>query len=158
MNPNDLHGLAINDGDDDVQAAAPSTLVRIAGRVCTAAGVFTVVLGLQTLVNVRLIGVFAVAPFAQLLFGVALAVGGWMLSRGRGWAAIASTVLAALTVLATLAFAVTALVGGYVTFMPVFVIIGGVAGAVMAGLSIGECLRADRARERLQAQGLDLGL
>ncbi len=154
----DFTGLAIQDGDEDVQAAAPSTLVRIAGRAATLTGVFTVVLGFQTLANIRLVGIFAVAPFAQLLFGVALAVAGWKLSRGRGWAAIASAVLAALTVLATLGFSITALLGGYVSLMPVFVIFSGVVSAVMAGIGIGECLRGDKARERLAAQGLDMGL
>jgi putative effector of murein hydrolase len=117
-----------------------------------------VVLGLQTFVNIRLVGLFAVAPFVQLLFGAGLAVSGWMLSRGRGWAAISSAALGALTVLSTIVFSVTALFGGYVTLMPVFVIISGVAGAIMAGVSIGECLRGDKARERLAAQGLDMGL
>lgn len=153
-----FEGLAISDGDEDVQAAAPSTLVRIAGRVSTLAGVFSIVLGLQSFVNIRLVGFFAIAPFAQILLGLGLAICGWMLSRGRGWAAIGSAALGAVTVLSTIVFSVTALLGGYVTLMPVFVIISGVAGAVMAGVGIGECLRADKARERLAAQGLDMGL
>ncbi len=143
---------------DDADLAAPSLLVRIAGRVVLVAGVFTVLLGVQTLSNLRMVGLWMVVPPLQLLGGAAMAVCGWKLSRARGWAALAALIVSALSAVTTTLWSVVALLNGYVSLLSFMVVVGGVAGAVMAGLTIGECRRADAARARLAEQGLDMGL
>lgn len=143
---------------DDAELAAPSLLVRVAGRVVLVAGAFTVLLAVQTLSNIRMVGLWSIVAPLQLLFGVGMAVSGWKLSRARGWAAVASLVASALCALCTTAWSVVALINGYVSLLSFMVVVGGVAGAVMAGLTIAECRRADAARARLAEQGLDMGL
>lgn len=142
----------------DAALASPSLLVRIAGRVALVSGVFTLLLGVQTLSNLRFAGLWAVVPVLQLVCGAGLAVSGWKLSRARGWAAISATALGALTALGTTTWTVMALLAGYVSLLSFMVVLGAVASAVMAGITIGECRRADGARARLEEQGLNLGL
>jgi bacteriorhodopsin len=149
---------AIDPGDADIQAATPPLTAVFAGRVSLALGVFTILLGAQSLSNLRFASWIIVIPIVMLPLGLAALVSGWQLSRARGWAAITCTVLAAFDLFLTMAWTVLALTFGYFSMLSVIVGMSAFLVLLLAVLSIGACQRADQARARLSAQGFDLGV
>jgi hypothetical protein len=144
--------------EPDIQAAAPPLVAVIAGRVGLVLGVFTLLLGVQTLSNMRFASWHVVLPILMLPLGAGSAVSGWSLSRGRGWAAIAMTALAPLTGLFVSVWTVLALTWGYFSLLSPMVAFAALVTLLLAALSIGVCRRSDRARAQLLAQGFDLGV
>lgn len=144
--------------DAEISAATPPLVAVVAGRVVLVLGVFTVLYGAQSLTNLRFLSWHWLLPALLLPVGAASAVTGWMLSRARGWAAVAGFVLAALTALVTAVFTVLALTWGYFSLLSPMVGLAAVVAGVLAALSIGACQRADRARAALAEQGLELGV
>jgi hypothetical protein len=148
---------ARNAEDHDLAALSPFWPKVAAGLVATT-GLCAVLGSLQTWMTVELFDAWMIAPIVDALLGVAAIAVAARLVSARRWAAIASLVLASLLVLATGVWAVYAL---SVRLFAVFIIVApviAVPSAVLAGVSLGACDRADKARERLAAQGLELGL
>jgi bacteriorhodopsin len=146
------------EGDADIAAAAAPTTAVIAGRVGLALGVFTLLLGGQSLSNLRFMSWVIAIPILMLPLGLAVLVSGWQLSRARGWAAIACAVLAAVIGFVDLGWTVLALTFGYFSALSFIVGVAAFVVLLLAVLSIGACRRADEARARLLAQGFDLGV
>lgn len=142
---------------DPLTDVTPSLLVKLAGRIVLVAGGLMALMGVQSL-TLWFAGMFAVVPYVQIALGVAVAVMGWMLNRGRGWAAIAGSVCAGVMALFNTLWIVWALSNGYFTLMSLIVIPFAVGGSVLAALAVRPCQRADAARARLAAEGLDLGM
>jgi len=146
------------DADADIQAAAPPQVAVLGGRVGLVLGVFTGLLGAQSLSNLRFVSWYWLLPALMLPLAAATIACGWKLSRARGWAAIATTVLAVLVGLLVTVWTVLALTFGYFSLLSPMVALAAFITALLAGLSIGPCRRADEARARLLDAGLDLGV
>lgn len=144
--------------DVDIQAATPPLVAVLAGRVGLALGVFTALLGAQSLSNLRFVSWHWLVPAAMLPLAVGAGVSGWKLSRARGWAAIATTALSIVIGLWVSGWTVLALTFGYFSMLSPMVALASFLTALLSVLSIGPCRRADAARARLLADGLDLGV
>jgi len=144
--------------DAEIAAAAPPLTAVVAGRIVLVLGVFSALFGVQSLTNLRFLSWHWVLPLSIVLFGAGALLSGWKLSRGRGWASVASFVLAAVIALVTAVFSVLALSWGYFSLLTLMVELAALVGGLLAALSIGPCQRADRARAALAGQGLELGV
>lgn len=143
--------------DQDLAALSPFWPKVAAGLVATA-GLCAVLGSLQTWLTVEFFDAWAVAPVLDALLGVAAIVIAARLVGARRWAAIAAVVVGSLLVLTTGVFGVYALLA---RFLAVFVIVTpalALAATGVAAASLGACDRAEKARDRLRAQGLELGL
>jgi hypothetical protein len=149
---------AFTDADADIRAAAPPLVAVLGGRVALVLGVFTVLLGAQSLGNLRFVSWYWLLPLAMLPLGVASVISGWKLSRGRGWAAIAVVALAGFLGLFVSGWTLLALTFGYFSMLSPMVAMAAFVAALLAGLAIGPCRRADAARAKLLSEGLDLGV
>jgi hypothetical protein len=147
-----------NADDHDLAALSPFW-PKVAAALVAVGGLCAVLGSLQTWMTVEIYDdAWQVAPVLDALLGVACIVVATKLVTARRWAAITGLVLSALLVVASGAWCVYALSN---RFLAVFIIVAPVmalAGTALAALSIVACDRAERARARLQSQGLDLGL
>jgi hypothetical protein len=141
----------------DIETIQPTVLAKVAGASLIGVGAFTVILGAQTYMVVRL--TLMTVPFVVLLLvSGAAAIGfGAKVVRLYGWAAVGGTIAAAVTAVVGGAWFLLALLNGMVSPLAFFVPGGAVVAAVLAGLTIPTGRRADAARERLRDAGLEAG-
>jgi hypothetical protein len=132
---------------DQVAQTAPNTIVRVAAAFTAVLGLMVALSGLQFAGAVR--GGAAFVPYAMMGVGVLSIFLGAKLYQTRAWAAIAAAVLGGLLTLGFLVWVVLALGSGVISFLAVLTVLVAPASAVLAILSVGHCLRATRARERL---------
>lgn len=132
---------------DQVAATAPSTIVRVAAAFAAVLGLMVALSGLQFAGAVR--GAAAFVPYTMMGLGALSIVVAMKLYQTRAWAAIGSAVIGAVSTLGFLVWVVLALGSGVISFLAVLTVLVAPASAVLAILSIGHCLRATRARERL---------
>jgi Ca2+/Na+ antiporter len=132
--------------------------VKIGGGTLLLLGVLTLVLCLQTALAVRfnVIG----APIVLMMFAIGLAAAllGFYLTRGSGKAAVSGTVLAGVSFFLLAAWVGFSLYNGLLSLLAMALLPLSLLAATFCALSVGWARRADQARERLRAQGLDLGL
>lgn len=144
--------------DADLHAITVPSSVKIGGGTLLLLGVLTLVLCLQTALAVvfNAIG----TPIVVLMFavGLASAVFGFYLTRGSGKAALSGTVLAGASFFLLAAWVAFSLFNGLLSLLAIALVPLSLLSATFCGLSIPWARRADLARERLRAQGLDLGL
>lgn len=156
-----LHGNqppSVAEEDDDYAAAAPGLLVRACTGVLMVAGLFTALTGLQLMLS-RLIDVeVQVMKWALLLLGIGTIAVGWQASRARMWAAAGGLGLAIALTLVNLGWAIFGLVHGLISLMSIVSVPTAIAAAVAMVFTLGPVRRASRARARLRAQGLDVGI
>jgi len=154
-----LPGVARPVPSDEQDLAALSPFWPKVGAAMTAIGGLCAVLGsLQTWMTVEIESAMAAFPIIDALLGVACIVTATRLVSARRWAAIAGLVLSALLTGTTAIWGIFALTNG---FIAVFVIVAPPMCLAATGIdaaSIGACDRAEKARDRLSAQGLDLGI
>ncbi len=132
---------------DQVAATAPSTIVRVGAAFSAVLGLMVGLSGLQFAGAVR--GAAAFVPYLMMGLGALSIFVAAKLYQTRAWAAIAAAVLGGLLTLGFLVWVVLALGSGVISFLAVLTVLVAPASAVLAILSIGHCLRATRARERL---------
>jgi hypothetical protein len=144
-------------GDADLAAIKPTSAAKVGAAFMAGAGVLGLVIALQGAVVLGLRGAY---QLSELLFGVLGALGvfaGARLSSMRGQGALLTAIVGALLALSGLVWFALALRGG--VFILLAIVIAPVAG-VAAGLGVANLAatrRADEARGRLRAQGLDAG-
>lgn len=153
-----FHAPPVSDADADIRAAAAPAVAVLAGRIGLALGLFSGLLAAQSLLNLRFVSLVWLLPAALFPLALVTVVAGWKLSRGRGWAAIATTVLAVVLGLLVSVWTLLALTFGYFSLLSPMVALAALVSALLAGLSLGPCRRADEARARLLAAGLDFGV
>jgi len=144
--------------EDDIAAAVPPLSARIAGGAVALAGAVVGLTGAQTLLIVTVRGPMAAAPYALGVLGLAEVVLGVVVFRARAWAtvlAIASSALLTIASSVWLFFSVGHFLFSLFALGAPFV---SVAAGVFAMLAVGPSQRATAARERLRAQGLNLGI
>jgi len=150
--------LPVPNTDEHDLAALSPFWPKVAAALVALGGVCAVLGSLQTWTTVDIMTEMAVFPVIDALLGVVCVLLATRLLTARRWAAIASLVVSALLTLASGVWGVYALTN---RFIAVFVILAPVmclAATGLAAVSIAACDRAERARARLSAQGLDLGI
>jgi hypothetical protein len=90
--------------------------------------------------------------------GMGGAVLGFYLTRGRGRAAVSGTVLAGVSFFLLAAWVGFSLYNGLLSLLAISLLPLSLLAGTFCALSISWARRADQARERLRAQGLDPGL
>jgi hypothetical protein len=102
----------------------------------------------------RLEGAFRFVPYGMAVCGIACLLLAARLYRLRAWAAITALVVNALSALVMGPWFLVAGASGFVSLLTPLAVLLGIVAAVFAGLAIGPCRRAVRARARLAASGL----
>ncbi len=143
--------------NEDIEALHAPLLSKVAGAALALAGIFTLVLGLQTWAVLYMNGWLIAVPIVMLVFGAALAVCGWKTATLRGWAAIAGTVIGGLYALVELGWAIYSISHGLISLLALGVIPLAAGAAILSGFAIPAGLRADQARFRLGEQGWKMG-
>jgi hypothetical protein len=152
MSPNPLAA------DDTLLAVVPR-LVKVAGGVTFLAGACAALHVLQLLGVVSAIrGAFVVLPYAMALAAAAALVGGVALARARSWGPAAAMAASGLLWATSSAWFLFAIVNGLFTLFGFFVPGLALAALVLALLSRKPCAVVAAARQRLEQQGLELGL
>jgi|GEM_PF-1986193 len=144
--------------DADLQAVTVPSSVKIGGGTLLLWGVLTLVLCLQTALAVRFDAL--TTPIVLLMFALGLSgvLLGFQLTRGSGKAAVSGVVLSAVSFFLFAAWVAFSLYNGLLSLLALALLPLSLLAATFCGLSVSWARRADQARERLRAQGLDLGL
>ncbi len=143
--------------DEDLRALSPM-LCKVAGGALALTGLFAVLASGQTWLTVEIRGPMMVAPYAIFLLGIACIVAGAKLAGARRWAAVVGLVAVGLLVVVGGGWFVYAFIHRFVAFFVMLTPGAAVAAVVLAAIALPACDRAERARARLSAKGIDLGL
>ena len=145
--------------DDDMAALANTTLPRAGAGAMAVAGLCAVLGSFQTWMLVRFLGVaLASVPWLFVVMGIAAIVVGAKLAAARRWAAVATIVLGSLLAATSGAWVLYAFTLHFTAFFLILTpVVAGLA-VILAAIACGDGDRADAARKRLGAQGLDLGM
>jgi hypothetical protein len=144
--------------EDDIAAAVPPVIARVAGGAIALAGGAVALTGVQTLMVMTIRGPLAYAPYLMLLLGAVHLVLGAMVLRAREWAALASIAGTGLLVIVSGVWAWLCLTH-YVFSLYVYASpCVSIAGLIFAIIVLGPCRQASAARARLRAQGMNLGI
>jgi hypothetical protein len=144
--------------EDDIAAAVPPLLARVAGGAVALAGGIVGLTGAQTLLIVTVRGAMAAAPYVLLVLGLAQLILGTAVFRARAWAVVLAIASGALLTIASTVWLFFSFGNGLFSLFALGAPFVSVAAAVLALLAVGPCQRATAARERLRAQGMNLGI
>jgi hypothetical protein len=144
--------------DADLQAITVPSSVKAGGGTLLVLGVLTLVLCLQTSLVVRFNAISTPIVLVMFACGLACAWVGYSLTRGSGKAAVSGTVLAVVSFFLLATWVGFSLYNGLLSLLSISLLPLSLLAATFSGLSISWARRADQARERLRAQGFDLGL
>jgi hypothetical protein len=144
-------------GDDDMVAIKATTGAKAGGAVMAGGSILALVLALQGFAVIGLRGAYQLSEPWFALLG---ALGLWSAARlatMRGQGALMTAVLGALLSLSGIAwFFITLLGGVFIVLALVLAPVGAVA-AFLGIVNLAPARKADAARGRLRAQGLDAG-
>ncbi len=145
--------------EDDIAAATPPLIAKVAGGVVVLAGAVVALTALQTwMITRRLYPPYDLVPWAQVFLGVAAIGVGTMVFRARAWAATAGIVLGFVLFLLSALWMVVSFAHGLFSLFALGAPFVSLGGAVLAIVALGPCIRATRARERMAKAGMSLGL
>jgi hypothetical protein len=151
--------IAPKSSDEHDLAALSPFLPKVAASIGAVGGLCALLGALQTWMTVDILDdAWYFAPIANAIFGVVTIACAVRLASARRWAAIAVLVGCALLTLTSGAWCVYAVMN---RLYAVFIILAPpmcLTGTALTAVSIGACDRAEKARARLAAQGLELGL
>jgi hypothetical protein len=159
MNPYASPGASPTGGtEDDIAAATPPLLAKVAGGVIALAGAVVGLTGLQTMMIVNMRGPAAAAPYVLALLGVAHLFVGAVVFRARVWGALCALGGTFLIMVLSAVWLVFSIGHGLLSLYALGAPVVSTAALVFAILALGPCQRASAARKRLQAQGMNLGI
>jgi hypothetical protein len=144
--------------EEDIAAAVPPVIARVAGGFIALAGGAVALTGVQSLLMMTIRGPLGYAPYALILLGAPHLVLGAMVLRARDWAALAAIGGTVLLTLASGAWCLLCLMHFVVSLYVMASPVASIAGIVFAVIGLGPCRRASAARARLRAQGMNLGI
>ena len=158
--PPQLPGAIAPKGADEQDLAALSPFwPKVAAGLAAVGGLCGALGSLQTWTTVEIEDDFwFVVPIIDALLGVAIIACSVRLATARRWAAIAVLALSALLTLTSGAWCVYAVANRLIAVFILLAPIMCIAGTGVTAASIAACDRADKARDRFKAQGLELGL
>ncbi len=152
-------GVGQSQDDADLAAIVVPPNAKFGGGALLLLGVLTLVLCLQTvLIIVRYQAILLVVVVIMFVLGAGSALLGFQLTRGSGKAAVLGTGFAGVTFVLSGAWFVCAILSNVVSLLALLLMPIAAAALLFCAISIGWAKRADLARERLRAQGLDSGL
>ena len=144
--------------DADIAAIVPTTLVRSAGAVSVAAGVFMLLLGAQTYSIVsRWTVLLALLTVMMCTLGAATLYLGTRVMRFRGWASVAGSASAGASLLLAGVWFVYALLSGVLSLLALCLMPLTLLSLLLSSFSIPTARKADAARARLSEVGLEAG-
>ncbi|HEY4157179.1 MAG TPA: hypothetical protein VGM29_03745 [Polyangiaceae bacterium] len=145
--------------DADLAAIVVPPTAKFGGGALLLLGVLTLVLCLQTVLVVGRYNSLTVPIIsAMFLLGASCAVLGFQITRGSGKAAVLGAGFASITCLGAGGWFVFGIFNNLFSLLALMLMPIAVTAILFVALSIGWARRADLARERLRAQGLDSGL
>ncbi len=144
--------------EEDVALAAPTVMIRAAAGVLALTGLLTALTGLQTLLSVAVFGVFSVAPYLQLAFGVATIALAFYLGRARDWAALFGLGVSGALLALNGAWLVFSFANAFFSLFALVSAFAPLGTGILVLLAAADVRRASQARRRLQKSGLDLGI
>ncbi len=148
---------ATDQADDDMLAIKPTSGVKAGAAFMAGAGVLGLVIALQGFAIISLRGVY---QLSEVVFGLLGALGIFAAARFSAMRGIGARLTAGVGLalaVCGLGWFVIALLGGVFIMLALAVVpVAGVA-AGLAFVNLGATRRADAARSRLRAQGLDAG-
>ncbi len=158
--PPQLPGAIAPKGADEQDLAALSPFwPKVAAGLAAVGGLCGALGSLQTWTTVEIEDDFwFVVPIIDAILGVAIIACSVRLATARRWAAIAVLTLSALLTLTSGAWCVYAVTNRLIAVFILLAPIMCIAGTGVTAASIAACDRADKARDRFKAQGLELGL
>lgn len=146
------------DGDDDLRHVNP-TLPKVAAAFTFLAGVLAALNAIQTLTSVVIRSTFwSLIPYALIAIGAAIVFIAKNVFTARRWAALAAIVASAVLVVASAAWLYFAVTNGFIALYAIWTPMAGLLAIALCAASLPACDRATNARERLAAQGMNLGL
>jgi len=150
---------AASTDDADLEAIVVPNLAKVGGGSLLLLGVLTLVLCLQTVLVVGRYNALTI-PIIAVMFvlGAACSVLGFQITRGSGKAAVLGTAFGGVTFVLSGAWFVFGLMNNLVSLLALMLEPLAALAVVFSAVSIGWARRADAARERLRAHGLDSGL
>lgn len=143
--------------EEDLATIVPTTLAKAGGGAQMFIGLFGLVLALQTSSIVRFRGLQQLILPTMILGALALLGLGWKTLKGRGTAAFVGAFVAAFYGLLGLAWLVYSFSNALFSLVALFLGPASIVAAVLSALAISAGRRADDARDRLRAQGMDVG-
>jgi hypothetical protein len=145
--------------DADLAAIVVPPSAKFGGGALLLLGVLTLVLCLQTVLVVGRYNSLTIPIIsAMFLLGLSCAVLGFQVTRGSGKAAVLGTGFASITFLGAGGWFVFGIFNNLFSLLALMLMPIAVTAILFVALSISWARRADLARERLRAQGLDSGL
>jgi hypothetical protein len=150
--------IAPKSADEHDLAALSPFLPKVAASISAVGGLCAALGSFQTWMTVEIEDAWFIVPVLNAIFGVIAIACAVRLASARRWASIVVLVCCALLTLTTGAWAVYAVMN---QLYAVFIILAPpmcLVGTALTGVSIAACDRAEKARARLAAQGLELGL
>jgi hypothetical protein len=158
LNPYTAPGTRPHNAEEDIAAATPPVIARIAGGLVALAGIVVALTGVQTLAMVTIRGPLATVPYVLALLGVIEIAAGTLVFRARAWGAIAAIGTSVVNVLASGFWLLVSMGHGLLSLYALASPCVSIVAGVMAIVAMGPCERASAARRRLRAQGMDLGI
>ena len=143
--------------EEDLVTIVPTTIAKVGGGAQMFVGLFGLVLALQTSSIVRFRGLQQLILPTMIVGAVALLGLGWKTTKGRGTPAFVGTFVAASYGLLGLAWLVYSFANALFSLVALFLGPASIVAAILSALAIGAGRKADDARERLRAHGLDAG-
>ena len=150
--------LAPKSTDEHDLAALSPFLPKVAAALAAIGGLCGVLGSLQTWMTVDIEDAWFILPIVDAIFGVVTIACAIRLASARRWASIVVLAVCALLTLTSGTWSVFALTNGLYAVFIILAPLMCLVGTVLTAVSIGACDRAEKARARLAAQGLDLGL
>jgi hypothetical protein len=149
--------MGVASGDDDMVAIRPTAGAKVGAAFMAGAGVLGLVLALQGFVFLQLRGVYALSEPIFAALGALGIFAAARLASMRGLGALLAVIGGGLLSLAALIWFVVAMLGGVFILLAIALVpIAGIA-AGLGAANLQTARKADAARSRLRAQGLDAG-
>jgi hypothetical protein len=158
MNPYAAPGTRPHNAEEDIAAATPPVIARIAGGLVALGGIVVALTGMQTLAMVTIRGPLALMPYALSLLGVTGIAAGTLVFRARAWGAIGAVAVSFVNVLVSGFWLVASMGHGLLSLYALASPCVSLVAGIMAVVAMGPCERASAARRRLREQGMDLGI
>ncbi|HEY2512809.1 MAG TPA: hypothetical protein VGI39_18210 [Polyangiaceae bacterium] len=144
--------------DDDLKDVNPGFPKAAAGFTLLA-GAMGILTGLHTVLSVRIFShVWAGAPYVLIVLGLALGFFARNLYLARSWAAVGGMAVGLLMAAASASWLFFSVTNGLIVLMAIWTPPGALLAVALCAAALTPCRRAEEARQRLAAQGLDLGL
>lgn len=152
------HNVAPPPEEDFDLANVNPTFPKVAAGFTLLSGVLGVLNAIQTLITVHIYSLWFVMPYVLIALGAGLVYLAKNLFTARRWAAVGVLAIGAVLGLASTAWLYFAVTHGFIALYAVWTPMGALVSVLLAAFSIPACDRATLARQRLAAQGMNLGL